>query len=141
MINEEKKELLIALCGYYPYGVICHESDHNDPDYSRDGKLKAIRPEPGDCNGLPYLFELEGASFLSDICEIKPYLRPMESMTIDEVAAYTATMQVKEVGREKTMTQFKTSLTFDYLDRNFFDYRNLIPRGMALPASEGMYED
>lgn len=139
MTNEEKKELLIALCGYYPYGVICHDTDPNDPNWSKDGKLRAIRPEPSDCNGLPYLFELEGMSFLSDICEIKPYLRPMESMTTEEAAAYTATMQVKEVGREKSMTQFKTSQTFDYLDRNFFDYRGLIPRGMALPACEGMY--
>lgn len=123
MTEPMNKELLIALCGYYPYGVIVEVEG-----YDRS-KLKGI--DNGTVSterGINYPLRL-----------VKPFLRPMESMTIDEAAAYTATMQVKEVGREKTMTQFKTSLTFDFLDRNFFDYRNLIPRGMALPASEGMY--
>ena len=32
MTNKEKKELFIALCGYYPYGVICHVTDkENNP--------------------------------------------------------------------------------------------------------------
>jgi len=125
MTEPMNKELLIALCGYYPYGVNVKIEGYGIH------KLKGI--DNGTIStdrGINYPLRL-----------VKPFLRPMESMTIDEVAAYTATMQVKEVGREKTMTQFKTSLTFDYLDRNFFDYRNLIPRGMALPASEGMYED
>ena len=37
MTDEEKKELFIALCDYYPYGVICNVTDINDPEYSHDG--------------------------------------------------------------------------------------------------------
>ena len=140
MTNEEKKELLIALCGYYPYGVICHDSDPNDPEYSRDGKLKAIRPEPGDCNGLPYLFELEGVSFLSDICEIKPYLRTMDSMTEEEQIKFSSLCELTTDSNGEKVWSVSVK-GYDWLNANFFDYRNLIPRGMALPASEGMYED
>lgn len=119
-----KEELLSALCGYYPYGVIVEIKGY---DIS---KLKGI--DKGTISterGINYPLEL-----------VKPYLRSMESMTIDEVAAYTATMQTKEVGREKSLTKFKTYHTFDYLNKNFFDYRGLISRGQALEAKEGMYK-
>lgn len=123
LTNDERKEILIALCGYFPYGVIVEVEG-----YDRS-KLKGID------NGT--VSTERGINYPSRL--VKPFLRPMESMTTEEAAAYTATMQVKEVGREKSMTQFKTSQTFDYLDRNFFDYRGLIPRGMAFEAKKGMY--
>lgn len=134
LTNEDKKELFIALCGYYPYGVICHDTDPNAPTYSKDGKLRAIRPEPGDCNGLPYLFELEGISFLSDICEIKPYLRPMDSMTDKEIMDYKAIQLSQAVDRECEAWD-----EVNWLNARFLDYRGLIPRGLALETKEGMY--
>lgn len=138
MTNKEKKELFIALCGYYPYGVICHDTDPNDQNWSKDGKLKAIKPVPSDCNGLPYLFDIEGMSSLSDICEIKPYLRPMESMTEEE--KYIWHSKMKYVGYFINYKYYDTVDSFDYLNSIHVDYRGLIPKGLALPAKEGMYK-
>ena len=136
MTNEEKNELLIALCSYYPYGVICHDTDPNDPNYSKDGMLRTIRKEPSDCNGLPYLFELDGISSPSDICEIKPYLRPMDSMTGMEIICYQQMLMcVFDDGSRNEAWNIE-----DWLNENFLDYRNLIPKGLALEAKEEMYK-
>ena len=35
---------------------------------------------------------------------------------------------------------FPTIESFDYLNSNHFDYRGLIPKDLALEATEGMYE-
>lgn len=118
MTNEEKKELLIALCGYYPYGVIVEVEG-----YDRS-KLKGI--DNGTVSterGINYPLRL-----------VKPYLRPMESMTDHEVMEYKA-IQLCQVVDGKCEAWDET----DWLNALFLDYRGLIPRGMALPACEGMY--
>lgn len=70
--------------------------------------------------------------------DVKPYLRPMSSMTEEE----------KEELRDKNiLIAVSTSGTvettiggFDWLNAHHFDYRGLIPMGLALPAPEGMYQ-
>ena len=68
---------------------------------------------------------------------VKPYLRPMSSMTEEEREEYEM-LQV--------YPGFKTSHTdltdmHDWLLANHFDFRELIPMGLALEAPEGMYEN
>lgn len=80
-----------------------------------------------------------------------PYLRPMSSMTEDEM---------KELRQEhvKDMKMFADCLTksaegdnsergkvishyaADWCNKNHFDYRGLIPMGLALEAPDGLYE-
>lgn len=70
-----------------------------------------------------------------DIYYYKPYLRPMSSMTPDERFEYDE------------LNHFYTKgLTFnidevDWLIAHHFDYRGLIPMGLALEAPEGMYKN
>lgn len=67
---------------------------------------------------------------------IKPYLRPMSSMTEEEIEEFS----VLGVG----IHLFKGPLipsydTLDWLNKHMFDYRGLIEKGLALEAPEGMY--
>lgn len=61
------------------------------------------------------------------VVKCKPYLRPMSSMTDEEEDEYEIII--------------RSSLTthIDWLNKNMFDYRGLIPKGLALEAPEGMY--
>jgi len=115
-MTQEEKELLIKdLCARLPYGVVYHRND------GANIKLNAIDVERGLLN---YTDDI-------DERECKPYLRPMKSMTEEEKA-------YKE-------SYFKWDYTawdyVDWLDKNMFDYRGLIPMGIALPAKEGMYNN
>ena len=73
---------------------------------------------------------------------VRPYLRPMSSMTDEERGEYT---DIKKgecngcvlTGKGDPDTEF---LLVDWLIDNKFDYRGLIPKGLALEAKEGMYE-
>lgn len=68
---------------------------------------------------------------------VKPYLRPMSSMTDEEIKEFS----VFGVG----IHLFKGPLipsydTLDWLNSHHFDYRGLIEKGLALKALEGMYK-
>lgn len=65
--------------------------------------------------------------------DIKPYLRPMSSMTKKEWIVY-----------QNMFDSFRGEPFYeriDYLNAHHFDYRGLIEKGLALEAPEGMYED
>ena len=59
-----------------------------------------------------------------------PYLRPMSSMTEEEWKEYNQT-----IGKSFSFTD-----EVDWLNAHHFDYRGLIPMGLALKATKGMYE-
>lgn len=62
---------------------------------------------------------------------VKPYLRPMSSMTMEEQREYIS------VGR--SMSPDNPSVLSDWLNEYHFDYRGLIPMRLALEAPEDMY--
>lgn len=67
--------------------------------------------------------------------QIKPYLRPMSSMTQEE-EAYDRyyTWRIKD-GILGSISEY-----IDWLNKKGFDYRGLIPMGLALEAPEDMYK-
>jgi hypothetical protein len=79
--------------------------------------------------------------------EIKPYLRPMSSMTKEEFDEYEIANEMdtaesskairKNLNREKHISSWYHGV--DWLNAHHFDYRGLIPKGLALEAKEGMY--
>ena len=84
-------------------------------------------PITGDDDVLTY-------SLLEDFEEVnfdypKPYLRPMDSMTEEERQEYGLILC-----DELSINQF------DWLNAHHFDYRNLIPKDLALVALEEMYK-
>ena len=67
MTQEEKQLLLRDLCARFPYGIICRLSA-KDADVSITEKLEI--------GGLEH--------FISGTMDVKPYLRPLSSMTEEE---------------------------------------------------------
>ena len=123
MTQEEKELLLKDLCGrllYQPNLQIYYE------DMSGSGvfvdKLYEIDIEGPYCNDSRRLED------------IKPYLRPMSSMTEEEERDWWT---YKQVG---TTWEAQDSLSVDWLNAHHFDYRGLIPIGLALEAPEDMYQ-
>ena len=75
--------------------------------------------------------------------EIKPYLRPMSSMTEEEEKEYYETMDKYTHRLYPNSADFSehteyswTTETFDFLNANHFDYRGLIPMGLAIEATK-----
>ena len=66
----------------------------------------------------------------SKIETIKPYLRPLSSMTEEEREKYRYGFGSDIYGNIKKI---------DWLNKHHFDYRGLIEKGLALKALEGMY--
>lgn len=127
MTQEDKNLLLQDLCGRLPYGVVVHFEGWN-PE-----KLTQI-----DLRELVF----------NDMCGIpKPYLRPLSSMTEKENLSLAEFVGVRVSARHGEIyfpnlsdnTACNWHKAFDWLNKNMFDYRGLIPAGLANAALEGMY--
>ena len=66
------------------------------------------------------------------VYDIKPYLRPMSSMTEEEKGEYYNSYDWE---------YFEEGTSFDWLNENHFDYRGLIKKGLALEAPDNMYKE
>ena len=121
MTQEDKQLLLQDLCARLPYGVKCDR-------YGNSYKLVDIDIE----RELVYLLRDEQyvpySILRGDI--IKPYLRPMSSMTEEEKDEYKRVIETLLWTEE-----------MDFYNKYHFDYRGLIEKGLALEAPEGMYEE
>jgi len=90
-----------------------------------------------------------------NIDEIKPYLRPMSSMTEEEFTKLKEYSELKydqldlasfQNGDYKCLDFYLNEVpsgivirVFDWLNSHHFDYRDLIQMGLAIKAIEGMY--
>lgn len=158
MTQEEKSLLLIDLCARLPYGIVV-----NIPHvYHNDFKayIKAINPE----REIIY-YEICGSSsplFDRNILGIKPYLRPMSSITEEEAKELSILYGFKDILSIKITDEYIDVIVddgvcsteirtiwygeiissieiFDWLNAHHFDYRGLIEKGLAIEAPEGMY--
>lgn len=112
MTQKEKKNLLLKdLCARLPYEVQC---------------------EIGGLQHGPYTFTGNDVEDLIAGRMFKPYLRPMSSMTEEEKNQW---VWIANEG----ITEGMIGRCVDWLNKNMFDYRGLIPKGLANEAPEGMY--
>lgn len=111
MTQEDKELLLKDLCARLPYGVFC--DIYNE---------KCTITEKLLFGGLSH--------FCDDTIAVKPYLRPMSDMTEEEEKEYNS-LNAYEGGLFP-----HTEEAFDYLNKNHFDYRGLIPKGLAIAVTE-----
>ncbi len=85
------------------------------------------------------------------VVECKPYLRPISSMTEEEKEELRDTYTFlyseypfddEDEDEEDVGGHYEPSAeTYDWYNRKMFDYRGLIPMGLALEALEGMYNN
>lgn len=116
MIEQDKQLLLKDLCARLPYNV----------------KVKCGREILTlNVNWLQM--------FQYHLDEIKPYLRPMSSMTDEEKREYHE-IDSRAYTCPEECAHVPASDRIDWLNAHYFDYRGLIPMGLALEAKEGMYE-
>lgn len=138
MTQEEKQLLLTDLCARLPYKVKATYSKHEETTIAGEYEiLDAEGVEVIDGYLDDYCFRIDG--YKIHISSIKPYLRPMSSMTTEEEVEYDATFDSIYInGHYDSCMSYKS---FDFLNKKMFDYRGLIPMGLALEAKEGMYQD
>ena len=123
MKKEDKDLLLKDLCARLPYGV---EADC----VGEYVKIKYIDPH----RSTAYISNL-GKTKWESIEVITPYLRPMESMTEEEEKEY---MDIDNLSYTCPMdyAHIPTSKRIDWLNAHHFDYRGLVPKGLAIAVTE-----
>ena len=134
MTKEEKDLLLKDLCARLPYGV----------KISVNGKVETLQ-------GIDML---DNADDPSDVEEVKSYLFPMSSITeeqANELFDLFGISLLDSIGGDYIKINECTGITFflnkgfdvethldkllDWLNRNQFDWRNLIEKDLALDAT------
>ncbi len=121
MAQEEKQLLLKDLCARLPYETMFYSDRYGEEC------LLSIDLE---YNKVNELYSLE---------EIKPYLRPMSSMTEEEINEFILISDTVLWLGDKKSTSILSLEQIDWLNAHHFDYRGLIEKGVALEAKEGMY--
>ena len=138
MTQEDKELLLKDLCARLPYGVIVDykENEFETPHW----KITTIYPETLD-GWIGYDKRVgagsESGSRPFKIGEVKPYLRPMSSMTEEERIEFERLSFVYDTSDGSMLFSEKG---LDWLNAHHFDYRGLIEKGLALESPEGMYK-
>lgn len=118
MRKEDKELLLHDLCARLPYGVkaSCTEISTKS-SYDIEGVCVYDRNVP--------IVHLRNQGIINmPILYVKPYLFPLSSMTEEEKKEYISITQVSN-----------HSIAIDFLNKYHFDYRGLIPKGLANDAS------
>lgn len=141
MTTEERQLLLADLCARLPYGVnisLDEECNARLTGIDEDGNLTADIP----------------ADFAFSIDDIKPYFRPLNTMTEEEYETFpipysfdsfstwnnTILSEVVE-GTQILIGIDEITEIINWLNAHHFDYRGLIEKGLALPAPNGMYNE
>lgn len=148
-MKKENKDLLLRdLCARLPYGV----------------KVQIIKNYQ---LGTYTLYPSDIDSFKHNFQDIKPYLRPMSSMTekekedllnyvvgkkgvkyfqvLTDGSIDSMDAKVQDAGRLSlhwvNFDKDTTSRYTDWLNAHHFDYRGLIEKGLALEAPKNMYNE
>lgn len=139
MTKREKELLTKVLCEQLPYGVMCDR-------LGVAKKLLSVSPYK------VYCLELDNGEYIPSeyrLEEIKPYLRPLSSMTEEEEAELS---NILPCGMSFSYTTKEELIIYtdcegdndhyficfvevqDFLNAHHFDYRGLIPMGLAIAA-------
>ena len=126
MTTKEKELLLQDLCGRLPYGVKIQTIEIWT---NKSNKIETLNdifipedniPRCGE-GGVPIEY-------------VKPYLFPFSSMTEEQIKELESLMEVTTIHSFGVVLS-PTSKYYDWLNKNNFDYRGLIPIGLAIDAT------
>lgn len=135
MTQEDKQLLLKDLCARLPYGVKCaFYGSHgvipsNIIKIDVENETVSHKPEG---QSLVYFHFVESGN-------IKPYLRPMSSMTEEERREYDKLI-AKCIYDPEAYFFDNYDRLYDWLNSHHFDYRGLIDKSLAIVAPEEMYK-
>jgi len=155
MTKQDKELLLKDLCARLPYGVFAWYHSTNGMIKGYEEAEFTIIVDSVDVNRQlinyrPYYKDectissvtVSGSRMFydrKDMIFIKPYLRPMSSMTEEEINEYNEYLFYgSSIGLlSNTATAYEL---INWLLKNHFDFMGMIPKGLALEAPEGMYK-
>lgn len=146
MTSEEKDLLFKDLCARLPYGVMLSITHNEYTDETFNARISTIDY----CNEVKVRYGFEEYEQAFSLEQIKPYLFPLSSMTEE---------QKKEISKRYNyynLYQSHVEITNhsegywdndnscnlqdylwleDWFNKNHFDYRGLIPMGLAINAT------
>jgi hypothetical protein len=145
MTQSDKELVLKELCTRLPYSIVINVGDK---DIKLDKKHQCIGVlYPEDCsdefnerhNNASFYIVISGCYYGE---EIKPYLRPMSSMTEEERKEYNDIVKniIDFIDCPKSEEICFPIILIDWLNAHHFDYRGLIEKCLALEAPKGMYK-
>ena len=141
MTQEEKDLLLKDLCARLPYGVNCEGFYSEEPDYKTP--YKHIETCKGHVDGIDHIgFDDEEIYIIiegipCELLNVRPYLRPMSSMTKKEKNSNDDLLE--KIYKMPPVGHIHVAMITDWLLERHFDIHDLISKGLALEAPEGMY--
>ena len=122
MAQEDKELLLRDLCARLPYNIICQVEFKNCGKYeTKNMTLSGIFKDEA-------YFTIENGSVYSS--SYKPYLFPFSSVTEEQKKEYQYIIE-----RWMYDSSYSISDITDWLNKNHFDYRGLIKKGLAIDAT------
>lgn len=145
MTQEEKQLLIKDLCARLPYSVKVNRSFVSALGYVVN---EDIELDTSDIDALTTT-DIRWSEYKQWI--VKPYLRPMSSMTDEEREKWADLFNLEldklnEIDDEDKAEELAPyyfgkshQVSIDWLNSHHFDYRGLIEKGLALEAPEGMY--
>lgn len=123
MTQEEQDLLFKDLCARLPYRPKCQVTRKGENGfYTVDITLKKIIERKKIINATNFIYQ------------VKPYLRPMSSMTEEEIKKYKCLNDALDENYEVHIDNAYPA--FDWLNAHYFDYRGLIEKGLAIEVSE-----
>lgn len=118
MKQEDRELLLLDLCGRLPYWVKGATCDNDiwtlDRIWTKIGYESVVL-----------------AGDYHDIEDFKPFLFPLSSMTEEQMDEYD---NLRQDINDK-LKDWKCAKLLDWLNKNHFDYRGLIEKGLAIDAT------
>ena len=160
-MTQENKELLIRdLCGRLPYGVKAYIKNWSNLSRKYYEGVYTVESIDTSLNTIFADSERSPVEVIvgHDDYEIKPYLFPMSSMTEEQARMLSILYGIKDILSKKITDEYiefevdagfgdvetrriwyneivSSIETFDWLNKNHFDYRGLIPMNLAIDAT------
>jgi len=165
MTKQNKQLLLQDLCARLPYGIVINTGDKDLKLDRQHQGIGILYPE--DCsdefnernNNASFYITISGCYYGEDI---KPYLRPLSSITEEERKDLLVTIVGNEGSKYfrvlqdgsidntdatiQDLNKFNmhwisfdkdtVTLYLDWLNAHYFDYRGLIPKGLAIEVTK-----
>ena len=132
LLNMFNKELLLKdLCARLPYGVkLGFYASATKQTYVCT--LLGLEPEEEE----PIIAKTENGCFYMLAGNVKPYLFPLSSMSEEQQKEFDQLieLELKAINNEIAHTQV-TTFEVDFYNKNHFDYRDLIEKGLAIDAT------
>ena len=156
MTQEDKELLLKDLCARLPYGVKLQNVNNIESIV----KLRSIDLDNDCCEILFYTYQGKALTIcdksklfrFGKILRYKPYLFPLSSMTEEQFTELRNETELNQYPDDLELVEWENNYktlefyleevpsdvvieVFDWLNKNHFDYRGLIEKGLAIDAT------